>query len=84
MSAITTNVPHMTPYRNRSGSSGVTAYAILDEAIIVQFSNDTAYLYGPSRPGRHHVGRMKSLAMSGRGLGGYITRFVRDKYETRL
>lgn len=74
----------MTPYRNRSGSSGVAAYTLLDDAIIVQFNDETAYLYGPSRPGRHHVGRMKSLAMAGRGLGSYITRYVRDKYETRL
>jgi hypothetical protein len=74
----------MTPYRNRSGSSGVAAYAVLDDEIIVQFIDGSRYRYGAGRPGRHHVGQMKSLAMAGRGLGSYIHRFVREKYEERL
>jgi hypothetical protein len=74
----------MTPYRNRSGGSGIAAYAVLDEDIVVEFTDGSRVRYGASRPGRHHVGQMKSLAMSGRGLGKYIDRYVREKYEERL
>ena len=74
----------LTPYRNRDGNSGVSAYQLLDDGIIVRFAGDGTYRYGPERPGRYHVGQMKSLAMAGRGLAKYINRYVRDKYEERL
>jgi hypothetical protein len=78
------HAPTMTPYRNRNGNSGVAAYALLDDGLIVRFADGTTYRYGPERPGRHHVGQMKSLAMAGRGLATYINRYVRDKYEELL
>lgn len=74
----------MTPYRNRNGHSGVASYALLDDGILVHFVDGATYRYGLERPGRHHVGRMKSLAMGGRGLATYINRYVREKYEERL
>lgn len=74
----------MTAYRNRNGDSGVVAYALLEDALVVRFNDGATYLYGPSRPGRHHVGRMKSLAMAGRGLNTYINRYVREKYQAVL
>ena len=77
-------LPPLTAYRNRSGHSSVAAYALLEHALIVQFDDGATYLYGLDRPGRHHVGRMKSLAMSGRGLNAYIRRYVRDKYQAQL
>ncbi|GAB3345643.1 hypothetical protein [Lysobacter tyrosinilyticus] len=80
----TKKVPALTPYRNRSGTSGIAAYALLDDGLLVRFADGRTYRYGPQRPGRHHVGRMKSLAMGGRGLAAYIQRYVREKYEARL
>lgn len=73
----------MAPYRNRSGASGIDAYALLDEGILVRFADGATYRYGLERPGRHHIGRMKSLALGGRGLAAYINRYVREKYEAR-
>jgi hypothetical protein len=84
MSRLPAPLPSLTAYRNRGGDSGVAAYALLDHALIVQFDDGATYLYGPVRPGRHHVGRMKSLAMAGRGLDAYIRRYVRDKHEMEL
>jgi hypothetical protein len=82
--STSTHVLDLTPYRNRDGNSGVGAYQLLDDGIIVRFVEDGTYRYGPERPGRYHVGQMKSLAMAGRGLATYINRYVRDKYEERL
>lgn len=79
--------PHvldLTPYRNRDGDSRVAAYQLFDDGVIVRFVDGSTYRYGPERPGRYHVGQMKSLAMAGRGLAAYINRYVRDKYEERL
>ena len=73
----------MAPYRNRNGNSGVAAYALLDDGILVRFVDGKTYRYGLTQPGRHHIGQMKSLALAGRGLGNYITRYVREKYEER-
>jgi hypothetical protein len=76
--STSTHVLDLTPYRNRDGNQ------LLDDGIIVRFVEDGTYRYGPERPGRYHVGQMKSLAMAGRGLATYINRYVRDKYEERL
>ena len=81
--STTTPVPAMTPYRNRNGASNIAAYALLDDGLLVRFIDGSTYRYGPQRPGRHHVGRMKSLALGGRGLSAYIQRYVREKYEMR-
>lgn len=77
-------LPPFTPYRNRSGTSGVAEFALFDDGIAVRFQDGHTYLYGPGKPGRHHVGKMKSLAMAGRGLATYINRYVQDKYEAKL
>ena len=84
MSRLPAPLPALTAYRNRGGDCGVAAYALLDDALIVRFDDGATYLYGPVRPGRHHVGRMKSLALAGRGLGAYIRRYARDKHELAL
>ena len=73
----------LTPYLNLSGSSGVSAFALLRDSVVVQFGSGDIYLYGPQHPGADHVEHMKQLAVSGRGLSTYISRVVRDDYEAR-
>ena len=80
----TSSTLDLTPYRNRDGNSGVSAFQLSDDDIIVRFVDGGTYRYGPERPGSYHVGQMKSLAMAGRGLATYINRYVRDKYEEKL
>jgi hypothetical protein len=65
----------MQPYRNLAGNSGIAAYEIRRDGIIVRFVNGGTYLYDDRAPGRAHVEEMKRLARSGRGLGTYISRF---------
>ena len=73
----------LTPYLNLSGNSGVAAFALLRDSVVVQFGNGDIYLYGPQHPGAEHVEHMKELAVAGRGLSTYISRVVRDDYEAR-
>jgi len=82
--AIATTMPSFHRYRNQNGHSGVVAYAILPDAVAVQFLDGTVYLYNHDCPGRRHVGRMKALAREGRGLATYISRHVGNRFSARL
>jgi hypothetical protein len=74
----------MTSYSNHSGNSGVIAYKIEPDRIIIQFAGGDSYVYTYRRPGKTAVEQMKVLAMEGRGLSTYISREVRDKYEAKV
>ena len=73
----------MTPYKDRSGKSGVLAYEIGDEAIAVQFRDGVTYRYTHASAGWQEVETMKLLAAQGRGLATYINRHVFDRYEEK-
>lgn len=71
------------PYRNLSGDSGVTYYAIGPDFIAVQFHDPIVYIYDETRPGSTHVEKMKALAVVGRGLGSYISQHVRKAFARK-
>jgi hypothetical protein len=73
----------MEPYRNLSGNSGVEAFEIHDESIVVRFTGGLTYLYDCVRPGRLHVEQMKRLAREGRGLSTYISQHVREAFARK-
>lgn len=68
-------------YSNFSGSSGVTAYQIADEEILVEFNRKKIYRYTYASAGKEAVEKMKLLAQQGRGLSTYISRNVKGRYE---
>lgn len=74
----------MKPYRNQSGGSGVVAYEIEERAIRIRFQNGDTYRYTYARTGQFEVEKMKRLAESGKGLSGYISRMVGDRYAEKL
>ena len=58
MEAVTAlRMPPFHRYRNQSGHSGVVAYALLPDAIAVQFNDGRICLYSHDCPGRRHVSR---------------------------
>ena len=73
----------LTPYRNRSGNSGVTGYEILDDGIRVRFVGGVIYTYTYKSAGREHIERMQKLAQAGEGLSGYIAAHVRHRYASK-
>ena len=74
----------MQRYANKSGHSGVVAYAIGDEAITVKFTGGDRYEYTAGSAGADHLARMQALAREGRGLSTYISQHVRDRYARKL
>lgn len=74
----------MPRYKNLNGNSGVSAYEIEDDFIIVQFSDDTIHLYSDKSVGAEKVREMKKLATSGKGLNTYITTMLSSDESSRL
>ncbi len=72
----------MKKYSRSAGESGVVAYQLDDEAIRVKFVDGTVYKYSYASTGPAHVEQMKVLAKYGQGLSTYISKYVRDNYES--
>jgi len=74
----------MTQYANQDKNSGILAYEIADDSIMVQFSSGVTYLYTYTSAGSRNIEQMKQLAIEGRGLNSFIMKYVRTSYECRL
>lgn len=74
----------MERYKNLGGDSGVSAYEIGDDSIIVQFSNGTVCLYTYRSAGSANIEKIKLLATAGERLNSYIKRYVNKGYESKL
>lgn len=74
----------MERYANASGNSGIIAYEIGENFILVQFQGGAIYKYTYSSTGQQAIENMKNLANQGSGLNSYISRFVKSAYSRRL
>ena len=73
----------MMRYGNRSGNSGVIAYEIKRDRIRVKFVDGAIYTYTYRSAGRGNIECMKTLARSGKGLSGFISTHVKDRYSAK-
>jgi hypothetical protein len=71
----------MTPYGNKQGNSGVTAYETGDGYIKVRFTDSRIYTYTIATAGKTNINKMHTLARAGKGLSTYISQHVKDRYE---
>lgn len=72
----------MERYRNSGGDSGVSAYEIGSDYILVKFSGTArTYRYSYRKAGQNHVENLKRLAKSGSGLNSYINIHVKNLYD---
>lgn len=78
------SLPQLHRYASPGAHTGVSAYARLADAIVVEFRDGSLYLYNHDCPGRHHVDRMKALADDGAGLSSYISRRIGKRFAARL
>lgn len=74
----------MERYLNLSGQSGVVAYEAGNDFILVSFAEGPTYLYTYRSAGKRQIEDMKRLARAGRGLSGYISQHVKDRYAKKL
>lgn len=74
----------MERYRNLGRNSGIRAYEIRKDSIIIQFSDGGTYLYNYSSAGSLNIEKMKTLALRGQGLNSFISITIRKKYASKL
>ena len=74
----------MERYRNLSGDSGVTAYELRGDGLVVEFVNGSAYLYTGASAGKERIAEMRRRARAGHGLSTYISQVVREGYARQL
>ncbi len=74
----------MTRYGNQGGDSGISAYEIQEDGIIVQFTNGGQYLYTNASAGVGNIAKMKELAVKGEGLNSFIMKNTRTAYASKL
>ena len=77
-------MPPFHRYRNQSSHSGVVGYAVMPDAIAIEFVDGSVYLYSHDCPGRRHVSRMKVIAREGHGLSTYLSRHVGNRFAARI
>ena len=77
-------MPRFHPYSGTGHDSGVTAYAIGTDFIIVEFRGGPRYRYDHATPGRQHVEAIKQCAAAGDGLATYISQHVGANYAEKL
>lgn len=75
----------MIPYRDIDRDSGVEAYDVGADYIIVQFKEGKTkfYKYTNSSAGAASIQRMKDLAANGEGLNSFIMKNVKSGYESK-
>jgi hypothetical protein len=74
----------MQAYGKPGGGSGVIAYEIGEDSIVLVFRDGEGYLYDAEHPGRQHVHRMQARARRHAGLATYVNQHVRDNYARKL
>jgi len=74
----------MEKYRDIGGNSGISAYEVGDDFIIVCFAKGGTYLYNYFTTGSYHVNNMIRLARLGNGLNGYINLNIKHSYARKI
>jgi hypothetical protein len=67
--------------RYSNSASGVKAYEIGLNYILVKFNSFKIYKYSYSKAGTYKVEKMKKLALRGKGLNTYINRYAKYSYD---
>src|SRR4051812_27733418 len=66
-------------------ASGVTAFKIFDEGILIKFNDDKRlYLYDYEKPGLEDVEKMKAIALQGKKLSTHISQQVKLNYSDKF
>lgn len=73
----------MAEYSGNKKKTGVRAYEIHPDSIDVEFSSGWVYHFSYEKPGPLRVERMKQLAESGHGLSTFISKHVKNRFESR-
>jgi hypothetical protein len=71
-------------YKNLSGKSGVIAYEIRSDEIVLKFTSGTCYLYREEKIGASNFMKIKILALNGQGLTTFINQYLHNRFEKKF
>lgn len=71
-------------YKNLNGDSKVANYEIAKDGVIIRFADFSVYRYTNQSAGPDNISKMKSLAISGKGLGTFIDANVKDRFLKKI
>lgn len=74
----------MQRYGNGGGDSGIRSFEFGADSITVEFSDGAIYRYTYASAGASTIEQLKKLALRGSGLNGYINRYAKHAYESRI
>ncbi|WP_296260105.1 MULTISPECIES: hypothetical protein [unclassified Pseudomonas] len=60
------------------------AFRLEEGSILVEFADQSRYLYNTIKPGPAAVAELQKLARAGQGLNSYINRIIRKNYFEKL
>ncbi len=71
-------------YQNLSGKSDVLRYQVEKDGVTIEFKNSTAYRYTNQTAGPENIGKMKTLAHAGKGLGTFIETNLKNRFLKKV
>jgi hypothetical protein len=74
----------MARYKNLSGNSKVAKYAIAKDSMRVKFADSSVYIYTNQSADPSNISKMKTLAVTGRGLSTFIDANVKDRFSRKV
>ncbi len=74
----------MQRYKDLGGDSGVVAFELGEQFIVIEFRDGSRYRYTAASTGAADIAAMRRLARAGEGLCTFISQHVRGRYERKL
>ena len=71
-------------YKNLSGASKVARYEFAKDGVTIRFTDDTVYRYTNQSADPANIGKMKVLALAGKGLGTFIEAHLKDRFLRKV
>ena len=74
----------MVLYKNLSGDSKVVRYQIAKDSMTIRFADCSVYRYTNQSADPATIGKMKTLALAGKGLGTFISENLKDRFSRKI
>ena len=71
-------------YKNVGGKSTVLKYELEKDAVNIKFADRSQYRYTNQSAGPENIKKMKELALAGKGLGTFVEKNLKDRFERKI
>lgn len=71
-------------YKNVGGKSTVERYHLAKDAVTIEFADCSKYIYSNQSTAPETVAKMKELALAGKGLGTFVEKNLKEKFERKI